>query len=384
MNLRRIAAVASKEWRETVRDRMFLSLAFLIPILWMLVFGYGMVLDVENIPYAVLDRDHSALSRDYLYRFQQSRYFNFKGTLSDEREVEPLLASSRIRAAIIVPEKFQERLNAGQAVNVQTLVDGTFPLRSDITKGYVIAINSAFSEELLAVYVTRTRSLAPDRARQLLQPVKLDVRYLYNQEVKSAWTIAPALVMFVLTLAPPLLTALGVVREKERGSIYNIYSSTVSRLEFLIGKLAPYIGISAFNVVVLWVMAVYLFDAPFKGNGLFFYATALLFVFITTGQGLIVSLLVSTQQAAAIITVVLSIVPTILYGGLLIPVSALGPETKVIAHLFPAMYFTNIVHGTFLKGVGIEVLWQEVLVLTAYAAALLSIGYWLFRKRPVI
>ncbi len=383
MNLRRIVAVASKEWRETVRDRMFLSLAFLIPILWMLVFGYGMVLDVENIPYAVLDRDHSALSRDYLYRFQQSRYFNFKGTLSDEREVEPLLASSRIRAAIIVPEKFQERLNAGQAVNVQTLVDGTFPLRSDITKGYIIAINSAFSEELLAAYIARIKSLAPDRARQLLQPIKLEVRYLYNQEVKSAWTIAPALVMFVLTLAPPLLTALGVVREKERGSIYNIYSSTVSRLEFLVGKLAPYVAISAFNVVLLWLMAVYLFGAPFKGNGLFFYATALLFVFITTGQGLIVSLVVNTQQAAAIITVVLSIVPTILYGGLLIPVSALGPETKIIAHLFPAMYFTNIVHGTFLKGVGIEVLWQEVLVLTAYAVALLSIGYWLFRKRPV-
>jgi len=381
VNVRRISAVASKEWRETVRDRMFLSLAFLIPILWMLVFGYGMVLDVENIPYAVLDRDHSSLSRDYLYRFQQSRYFHFQGTLSDERDVEPLLASSRIRAAIIIPEKFQEQLDAGQTVHVQTLVDGTFPLQSDITKGYVIAINSTFSEELLAAYVARIKGLAPDQAKRLLQPVKLEVRYLYNQEVKGAWTIAPALVMFVLTLGPPLLTALGVVREKERGSIYNIYSSTVSRLEFLIGKLTPYIAISAFNVLVLWFVAVYLFGAPFKGNGLFFYATALLFVFVTTGQGLIVSLMVNTQQAAAIITVVLSIVPAFLYSGLLVPVSALEHQTNVVAHLFPAMYFTNIVHGTFLKGVGIEVLWQEVLVLTVYAAALLSIGFWLFRKR---
>jgi ABC-2 type transport system permease protein/ribosome-dependent ATPase len=228
------------------------------------------------------------------------------------------------------------------------------------------------------------KGLSYERARTLVQPVRLEVRYLYNQEVKSAWTIAPALVMFVLTLAPPLLTALGIVREKERGSIYNIYSSTVSRLEFLVGKLAPYVGISAFNIVVLWIMAVYLFGAPFKGNGLLFYATALLFVFITTGQGLIVSLLVNTQQAAAIITVVLSLVPTILYGGLLVPVSALGPETKVVAHLFPAMYFTNIVHGTFLKGVGLEVLWQDVLILVLYATVLLSAGYWLFRKRPAL
>jgi len=384
MNLTRIAAVASKEWRETVRDRMFLALAFLIPILWMLVFGYGMVLDVEHIPYALLDRDQSQLSRDYLYRFQQSRYFEFKGALSDERAAAPLLAAGRIRAAIIIPEKFQERLLAGQTVGVQTLIDGTFPLRSDITKGYVIAVNTAFSGELAVAYVARMKGLSYERARALVQPVRLEVRYLYNQEVKSAWTIAPALVMFVLTLAPPLLTALGIVREKERGSIYNIYSSTVSRLEFLVGKLAPYVGISAFNIVVLWIMAVYLFGAPFKGNGLLFYATALLFVFITTGQGLIVSLLVNTQQAAAIITVVLSLVPTILYGGLLVPVSALGPETKVVAHLFPAMYFTNIVHGTFLKGVGLEVLWQDVLILVLYATVLLSAGYWLFRKRPAL
>jgi ABC-2 type transport system permease protein/ribosome-dependent ATPase len=384
VNLRRIAAVASKEWRETVRDRMFLALAFLIPILWMLVFGYGMVLDVEHIPYAVLDRDQSALSRDYLYRFQQSRYFDFKGGLQNEREADGLLAASKIRAAIIVPERFQERLTAGMPVGVQTLVDGTFPLRSDIAKGYIIAINAAFGQELVTAYLARAKGISTDRAQHATQPIKLEVRYLYNQEVKSAWTIAPALVMFVLTLAPPLLTALGIVREKERGSIYNIYSSTVSRLEFLVGKLAPYVGISAFNILVLWIMAVHLFGAPFKGNGLFFYVTALLFVFITTGQGLIVSLLVSTQQAAAVITVVLSIVPTILYGGLLVPVSALGPETKVVAHLFPAMYFTNIVHGTFLKGVGLDVLWQDVLILAVYATTLLSIGYWLFRKRPAL
>jgi ABC-2 type transport system permease protein/ribosome-dependent ATPase len=293
------------------------------------------------------------------------------------------LAASRIRAAIIIPEKFEERLLSGQPVGVQTLIDGTFPLRSDITKGYVIAINSAFSEELVTAYVARVKGLPLERARSLVQPVKLEVRYLYNQEVKSAWTVAPVLVMFVLTLGPPLLTALGIVREKERGSIYNIYSSTVSRLEFLIGKLAPYIGISAFNILILWVTVVYLFGAPFKGNGPLFYMTALLFVFITTGQGLIVSLLVNTQQAAAIITVVLSIVPTMLYGGLLVPVSALGPETQVVAHLFPAMYFTNIVQGTFLKGVGLEVLWQDLLILLLYAAALLSVGHWLFRKRPI-
>ncbi len=382
MNLRRIAAVASKEWRETVRDRMFFSLAFLLPILWMLVFGYGLVLDVENIPYAALDRDRSALSRDYLYHFQQSRYFDFKGALMGEREVEPLLASGRIRAAIIIPEKFEERLNAGRPVSVQTLIDGTFPLRTDITKGYVIAINSAFNEERLVDYISRRSGISRAQAEDRARPIKLEVRYLYNEEVRSSWSIVPALVMFTLMLSSPLLTALGIVREKETGSIYNIYSSTVTKVEFLVGKLLPYMLISSMNAVVLWIMATLWFDVPFKGNLLFFLAASVVFVLSGTGLGLLVSLLVRTQIAAIIITIIIAMVPTILFSGLIVPVSSLSPGSQFQAHLFPGMYYTNIVRGTFLKGIGPEVLWVDVLALALYAVILRLVGYRIFTKRP--
>jgi ABC-2 type transport system permease protein/ribosome-dependent ATPase len=382
MNLRRIAAVASKEWRETVGDRMFFALAFLLPILWMLVFGYGLVLDVENIPYAVLDYDRSALSRDYLYRFQRSRYFDFKGALTDEREVEPLLASSRIRAAIIVPEKFQERLKAGRTVGVQTLIDGTFPLRTDITKGYVIAINSAFNEERLTDYISRRIGISRTQAEQRARPITLEVRYLYNEEVRSTWSMVPALVMFTLMLSCPLLTAMGIVREKENGSIYNIYSSTVTKIEFLFGKLLIPVLISSMNAVVLWIMATQWFGVPFKDNLLFFFAASLVFVLSATGVGLLVSLLVRTQIAALIVTIVIAMVPTILFSGLIVPVSSLSPGSQFQAHLFPGMYYTNIVRGTFLKGIGPEVLWTDVLALALYAAILRLVGYRLFTKRP--
>ncbi|HEX9155953.1 MAG TPA: ABC transporter permease, partial [Nitrospira sp.] len=129
MNFRRIAAVSSKEWREVIRDRMFVLLAFLMPVVWMLVFGYGLVLDVENISFVVVDRDHSSLSREYLYRFVQSRYFNFQGELAAERDADVWLQSGKARAVIILPEKFEERLLSGQPANVQTLIDGSFPLR---------------------------------------------------------------------------------------------------------------------------------------------------------------------------------------------------------------------------------------------------------------
>lgn len=382
MNLRRIAAVASKEWRETIRDRMFVLLAFLLPILWMLVFGYGLVQDVENIPFAVVDRDHSALSRDYLYRFFESRYFSFQGYIPSENEADALLQSGKIRVAIIVQEKFEEQLLAGQSVGVQTLIDGTFPLRTDIVKGYVIAINSAFSEERLVEYFSRRSGISVEQAEAQARPIRLEVRYLYNEEVRSTWSMVPALVMFTLMLSSPLLTALGIVREKETGSIYNIYSSTVSRFEFLAGKLLPYVVISSVNVGVLWIIATQWFEVPFKGSLPFFLAASLVFVLSSTGIGLLVSLLVRTQIAALIVTMVVSIIPTVLYSGLIVPVSSLSPGSQIQAHLFPGMYYTNIVRGAFLKGVGLEVLWTDVLALAVYAAILRSVGYRLFTKRP--
>jgi len=384
MNPGRVAAVAFKEWREVTRDRMFLILAFFMPTVWMIVFGYGLVLDVEHISFVVVDRDHTALSRDYLYRFTESRYFDFKGSLMSETEADVWLKSGKARAVLILPEHFQERLRSGQPAHVQTLIDGTFPLRADITKGYVIAINNAYNVDLLVDYLAGAQGISRDEAQRRTQPLRLEVRYLYNEEVRSTWSTVPALIMFSLMVSSPLLTALGVVREKETGSIYNIYSATVSRLEFLIGKLVPYVMISVVNVVVLWLIAVLLFAVPFKGNLLLFLATSILFVLTSTGIGLIVSLLVSTQQAALIITVVVSTVPTILFSGLIVPVSSLSPAAQFQAHLFPAMYYTNIVKGTFLKNVGLAVLWTDVLALAVYAVILGAIGYRLFTKRPSV
>lgn len=384
MNVRRMLAVSSKEWREVTRDRMFLLLAFCMPAVWMFVFGHGLVLDVENISFVVVNRDHSSLSRDYLYRFYQSRHFRFQGELEDEGKADVWLQSGKARAVIILPEKFGERLMSRQSVNVLTLIDGTFPLRADITKGYVIAINNAFNMELLADHLGRTRGLSRDEAIRRTRPLGIEVRYLYNEEVRSTWSTVPALIMFSLMVSSPLLTALGLVREKETGSIYNIYSATVSRMEFLVGKLVPYILVSVVNVVLLWLMAVLLFAVPFKGSLLLFMAASILFVLTSTGIGLAVSLLVSTQQAALIITTVVSTVPTILFSGLMVPVSSLSQAAQFQAHLFPGMYYTNIVRGTFLKNVGPAVLWPDVLALAVYAAVLGAIGYRLFTKRPSV
>lgn len=382
MNSRRIRVLAFKEWREILRDRLFFALAFVVPSVLMLVFGYGIILDVEKLPFAVLDQDRSEMSRDYLQKFISSRYFDYQGDVASERELSPLLADSKIRLAVIIPENFQKNLIAGHPAPVQTLIDGTFPFRAQTAKGYVIAINAATNADLLAKRIAQTQGVTLERARALVSPVRLELRYLYNQELKSRWSVAAALVMFILMVSPPFLTALGVVREKENGSIYNIYTSTVTRGEFLIGKLLPYIGISIVNVFILWFMATTLFGAPFKGDPLFFTLASVVYVICTTGIGLLVSLLVRTQVAAMIMTAIITVVPSVLYSGLLVPVSSLEAAAQIEAHLFPAMYYTNIVLGSFIKGVGLEVLWGNVAMLVIYAAALWCLSFFLFRKRP--
>jgi ABC-2 type transport system permease protein len=377
MNINRVKALAFKEWREILRDRLFFSLAFVVPISMMFVFGYGIKMDVENIPFAILDQDRSAMSRDYLHLFIDSRYFDYQGDVEHEKEIDNLIADSKIRFAIIVPPKFQETLLSGRPIAVQSLIDGTFPFRTSTSKGYVAAINNAFNTQLLTAYV----GITPEQATALVSPIKIEIRYLYNQEIKSIWSIAPAMMMFILLMTPPFLTALGVVREKENGSIYNIYSSTVTRGEFLVGKLFPYVVISSINVVILWLMAIFVFSAPFKGDPLFFFIASVIYVTCTTGIGLLVSLFAKTQISAMMITVVVTIVPAVLYSGLLVPIASMDEASQFEAHLFPAMYYTDIALGSFLKGVGMEQLWTRVAALLLYTVILWVASYNLFHKR---
>lgn len=381
MNRQRLLAVAYKEWREILRDRIFSSLAFLLPIILMLVFGYGTTQDVENVPLAILDYDRSAMSRDYAQHYIDSRYFDFKGYLSSIQEVDRLLVAGKIRVAIIIPERFQENLMEGRSVAIQTLVDGTFTPAVRTIQGYLDAINSGVNGELQVGYLAHRLGIPVERALVMLQPIKLEVRYLYNQEIRSLWDVAPALIMFILMLTAPLLTALSVVREKETGAIYNIYASTISRTEFMAGKLLPSTLISLVNAVILWLIATFHFGAPFKGNLLFFFIATLLFIVCASSIGLLISLLVRTQQAALLISVVLGFIIGIQFSGFIIPVSSLTGPNYVMAHLFPAMYYNTVVQSTFLKGLGLAALWWELVVLVVYTAVLLGVCYLLFHKR---
>jgi ABC-2 type transport system permease protein/ribosome-dependent ATPase len=381
MRLRRIMVVADKEWREIVRDPLFLSLALVLPVVWMLVFGYTMVFDVENVPFAVLDLDHSTQSRDLAYRFVGSRYFAFRGYISDERQADNLLEAAQLRLLITIPRHFGEDIAAGRRTQVATAIDGTFPSRAQTIEAYAESIIRAYSNEVRSRTLAGRLGVSLDQSLTLMQPVRLETRYLYNEALRSSWSVAPSLVMLTLMFVPSLLTALVVVREKESGSIYNIYCSTVTRAEFLAGKLLPNVVVSFADGLLLTAIAVYWFGAPFKGDLGFYLFAMLVYVVATAGIGLLVSTLVRSQNAALMISTIVGIIPAIQFSGMMNPVAMLERGGWVQAHLFPAMYFENVVLGTFLKGMNGATLWENVCVLAAFAALMIAASHLAFRKR---
>ena len=384
MNVSRILALAQKEWREIVRDRIFLALAFLLPVLLMLVFGNGISTEIERVPLFVVDFDRSQTSRAYADRFAHSEHFDFRGTLGSEREGDALLSRAGAEVVIVIGPDFERDLLAGREVAVQALIDGSFPATRvpRTLESYVAAIDDAASAELGAQWLAGRTGLSPERAAAVLRPVNLEMRYLYNSELRSIWSIAPSLVMFVLVFVAPMLTALCVVREKETGSIYNVYASTVTRSEFLLGKLLPNVAIGAANAAILWSIAALWFGAPFKGSFFCFATGTLLYLVCTSGLGLLLSLLIETQQTALLITSISATLIGFQYSGFFNPVQSLTGPSWVLAHGFPPMYYLDVVEGTFLKGMGFVGLWRQELVLAAFGAAYFALAHALFGKRP--
>jgi len=381
MNGRRIWAVARKEFREIFRDRFYFLLTFALPPLLMFVFVYGTSQETENVSFLVLDHDKTQSSRDYVYRYATSRYFAYRGSLTEMRQAERALAGAEVSFVLVIPEGFERDLLSDRKASVQTLLDGVIPAQTETVLGYLAAMNSTVNVDLAEETVSRRMGVTPQRARVLLDPSRLEVRYLYNQQMRNISGVAASMVMFVQMLTVPLLAALSVVREKETGSIYNVYASTIGRWEFLAGKLVPCICISLANAMILWAIAVYHFEAPFKGSLGYFVPVTLAFVICANGIGLLISGLVRTQQGALMVSSIIAVLIGITYSGVITPIPMLTGGAYVTAHMLPAMYYHDAVTGVFLKGLGWRALWRPAAVIATYAAFLVLVAGSLFRKR---
>ncbi|MDY0074202.1 MAG: ABC transporter permease, partial [Thauera sp.] len=337
--LRRLFSFSMREAMELRRDPFRLTLALLGTVILMLVMGFGITTDVENLNYAVLDLDRSMASESYTLNIAGSRYFSEQAPLQSHADIDRRLVSGELAMALEIPPGFGRDLARGQVPQIGVWLDGAMPARAEIARAYVLGVHA----QTLSEAVTAATGNSPQQAADFA------VRYRYNPEMRSLIAMVPAVIPMLLVFIPAMLTALGVVREKELGSILNVYTTPVNKLEFLLGKQLPYIALSMFNCVLMFVLALILFKVPFTGSLLTFFFGALIYVTATTGLGLLMSTLTNSQVAAIAGTSIGTLLPAIQFSGMLDPVSSLEGFGAVVGAAYPTTHFLTISRGSFAK-----------------------------------
>jgi len=365
----RLWAYARRETMELLRDKIRLGFALLGPVLLMITFGYGISFDVENLSFAVYDQDRTPESRQLMENFSASRYFSEQPEIKSESELQNRLKSGEVNIAIEIPSGFGRDLKGGRQPEVAVTVDGSMPFRAETARGYVTGLAAEYASEVAA------------QTGQSVPEVSIETRFRYNQAFKSVNAMVPSVIMLMLVLIPAIMSAIGIVREKETGSIANFYSTPISKAEFLLGKQLPYIGVALVSAVALFLLTLFLFQLPLKGSLSLFAVATLLYVVATTGFGQLVSTFTRSQVAAVVATAIISIIPAVNFSGLIIPVSSLTGGGRAFGLSFPPAWYQPISVGTFTKGLGWADLWPNVLALVGFCVLFFVASLLLLRKQ---
>jgi ribosome-dependent ATPase len=373
LNLGRLFSYTRRESLELRRDPIRLSLALLGSVILLFAIGYGISLDIEHLSFAVLDRDQTTVSQDYRLNIAGTRrYFVEHRPITDYNELERRMRSGEISLAIEIPPQFGRDVSRGTPVAVGAWVDGAMPLRGETIRGDVEGMHLLWLDSRAAE--KQTSGVAPG-------PFAIETRFRYNPDVESVVSIVPAAIGLLLLLIPAILSALSVVREKEMGSIVNLYVTPVTRLEFLLGKQIPYVVLAMISFFLLVLLAVTVFRVPLKGSFLTLTAGALLYVIVATSLGLLISTFVRSQVAALFATAILTIIPAVNYSGLMDPVSSLEGMGALIGKIYPSTYFLTIARGTFSKALSLPGLYDSFIPLVITIPVLIILSTILLKKQ---
>jgi ribosome-dependent ATPase len=367
----RVWAFARREAVELGRDSVRLAFALAGPMLLMIVFGYGISLDVEHLQWAALDFDQTAASRLYLDNFRGSIYFDEQTPLTGPDDLDRRLRNGELRFAIEIPPGFQRDLQRTRQPEVSATIDAALPFRAETARGYVESTHNQYLASLRA-----SRGMPPPS-----RPLNIETRALFNQSFRSVYAMVPASIMLLLILIPSMLTALSVVREKELGSIANFYAAPATKSEFLVGKQLPYVGVALIQFATLVLLATLLFRVPLKGSWEALLVGAIIYVFASTGFGLLISVFATTQTAAIFAAAIVTILPATQFSGMFVPVSSLTGGARLAARIFPSTYFQAISVGTFTKALGFLPLWRNFVALGVIAVVYFAISVALLNKQ---
>jgi ABC-2 type transport system permease protein len=365
---RRCWAIVRKEVIQLRRDSRSLLLAFLLPVLLLILFGYAITWDIERIPTAVLDEDHSARSRELLDSFRAAGYFRVTRALASYREIEELLTRGEVWVALVIPPGFAADLDAGRSAPLQVIVDG-----SDANTATIVL---AYAQSIVQSYASRVQ-LAGVRATA---PLTAASRVWYNEDLRSRNMIVPGLVAVTMMIIAAMLTSLTIAREWERGTMEQLIATPVTRAEVVLGKMLPYVAIGLIDVLGCTLIGTGLFHVPLRGSLLLLMVLSFFFLTGALGLGMFISAATRSQLLATQLAMVTTFLPAYLLSGFMFSIDAMPRALQLITYLIPARYFLVVTRGIFLKGIGVPALYGQGLAMVAFAALGLLLAVRVFRK----
>jgi len=377
MNVRRVSAVARKEFLHVLRDFRSLLMAIATPIFLLLLFGYALTLDVDHVPLAVWDQSETARSRELIQQFAGSRYFSLRMQVHNYKELERAIDMREVMMGLVVPRDFAQNVDAGRDAPVQLLVDGSDSNTATIAIGYADLISQIYALSLMNEQLQR-RGI-----REVTIPLDVRPRVWFNEELESRNYIIPGLIAVIMMVIAAMLTSLTVAREWERGTMEQLISTPVKPGELILGKLIPYFAVGLFDVVLAVLMGEFVFHVPLRGNVALLFGCSAIFLTGALAMGILVSIVTKSQLLSSQVAVVATFLPAFLLSGFIFTIANMPRVIQIVTYFVPARYFVAILKGIYLKGVGLEILAGQVILLIVYAAVMVLLAKIKLKKKLV-
>ena len=367
-SINRILVLADKEWIQIRRDSRSLILAIFVPSILILLFGYALKMDVKFVKTGIYNGDKTTFSRQYIERFSHTDYISIVKHIEQYRDIDTLLDSGEIALAIVIPNNFQKDYRKGKTVEIQALVDGSDSTTATVAMGYVKMITYQFNKDLNREKMNKIGLTGLD------EPIDIRTRIWYNPELESKNFIIPGLIVLILTIISALLTSLTISREWERGTMESLITTPVRKYEVIFGKLIPYIFIGIFDVVLATIVGYFVFDVPLKGSFIEFCAISILFLIGTSSLGIMISSATRVQVLSIQVAMVVTYLPSFILSGFIFPIENMPVVVQAITYVIPARYLISIINAIALKGVGISLIWGQILFLSIFTIVVISVS----------
>ena len=371
-----LLAIARKEFIQIRRDKATIYMVFIFPVMMLILYGFGIRYDVKLVPMTILDQDRSTESRQYIERFSKSPYFRIVRTVDSYAELQSDIDRGHARIGVVIPPAFGGRLSSYREAAVQVIVDGSDNNTATISLGYFSTITREYSSSIMT---TQLEGLLR-RTNLELPPIDLQPRIWFNPDLKSVQFIVPGIIAIIMMIIGTVLTAVTIVKEKEQGTIEQIVSSPIKRYELMVGKVIPYAALAYLDFLLIVVASRLIFGVQIKGSVMLLFIVAFFYLWGVLGMGVLVSTATDTQVAAMLSAILLSMLPSILLSGFIFPIRQMPYALQILTIVVPARYFIEVIRDIYLKGLGLEAFWREVVYIMLFGLAVMTLAARRFKK----